>query len=112
MHGHGSTYAKYLSRYPKEVNKQLPIHPALTTAHQIHLHNSASQLPAFSTYHSAEDLAEHHVAPVQPAGLLGGDEELRAVGVLASVSHRHPAGAVVLQLEVLVSELLAVDTAA
>ena len=37
------------------------------------------------------------------------DEELGAVGVLAGVGHGQPARAVVLQLEVLVGELLAVD---
>ena len=52
------------------------------------------------------------MASVEPGRLLDGDEELAAVGVLAGVGHRHPAGAVVLQLEVLVSELLAVDAAA
>lgn len=61
--------------------------------------------------HAGEDLAEDDVASVQPAGLLGGDEELGAVGVLASVGHAQPAGAVVLQLEVLILEALAVDGA-
>jgi hypothetical protein len=32
-----------------------------------------------------ENLAEYDVAPVEPAGDNGGDEELRAVGVLARV---------------------------
>ena len=39
----------------------------------------------------------------------GGDEELRAVGVLAGVSHREEARLGVLELEVLVRELVAVD---
>ena len=47
--------------------------------------------------------------PVQPGGLHSGDEELRAVGVLTSVGHRQPARAFVLQSEVLVLELVAVD---
>lgn len=46
---------------------------------------------------------------VEPGGLDGSDEELRSVGVGASVSHRHDSGAGVLQGEVLVSELVAVD---
>lgn len=50
------------------------------------------------------------MAAVQPRGLFGGDEELRPVGVFARVGHGQPAGAVVLELEVLVGELLAIDT--
>ncbi len=50
--------------------------------------------------------------PVEPRGLLDGDEELAAVGVLACVGHAEPSGAVVLQLEVLVVKLLAKDGAA
>lgn len=46
---------------------------------------------------------------VKPVGNDGGDEELRAVGVLASVGHRKQTGAVVLELEVLVFKLLAVN---
>ena len=48
---------------------------------------------------------------VEPGGLLGGDEELGSVGVLARVGHRQPAGAEMLQLEVLIGELLTVDGA-
>ena len=47
--------------------------------------------------------------PVQPLGLDSGDEKLGAVGVLASIGHRQPAGALVLQSEVLVLELVPVD---
>ncbi len=46
---------------------------------------------------------------VEPWGLLGGDEELRAVCVLSGVGHGQPAGTEVLQLEVLVGEPLPVD---
>ena len=46
---------------------------------------------------------------VEPRSLLGGDEELRAVGVLSGVGHGQPAGTKVLQLEVLVGELGSVD---
>ena len=37
------------------------------------------------------------------------DEELGAIGVLASIGHRQPASTIVLQLEVLISKLLAID---
>lgn len=46
---------------------------------------------------------------VQPRGLHRRDEELGAVGVGASIGHGHDARAGVLQLEVLISELRAVD---
>ena len=49
---------------------------------------------------------------VEPRGLLGGDEELASVGVLAGVGHGQPADTVVLQLEVLIGEFLAIDGAA
>jgi len=61
--------------------------------------------------HAGQDLAEDNVTSVQPAGLLGGDEELGSVGVLASVGHAQPTGTVVLQLEVLILEALAIDGA-
>ena len=59
--------------------------------------------------HAVEDLAEDDVLAIEPGRLDGGDEELAAVGVLASVGHGEPARAIVVQLEVLVGELLAVD---
>lgn len=40
------------------------------------------------------------------------DEELRAVGVLSGVGHRQLTGARVLELEVLILELVAVDALA
>jgi hypothetical protein len=39
----------------------------------------------------------------------GGDEELRAIGVLAGVGHRHKTLLGMLELEVLIWELLAID---
>lgn len=59
--------------------------------------------------HAGQNLAEDNVTSVQPAGLLRGNEELRTVGVLASIGHAQPAGAIVLQLEVLILETFAVD---
>lgn len=59
--------------------------------------------------HALDHAAEHHVAIVQPGRLHGGDEELRAVRVRAGVRHRQDARAGVLQDEVLVLELVAVD---
>jgi hypothetical protein len=56
-----------------------------------------------------EDLAEDDVAAIEPAGDGGGDEELGAVGVLAAVGHAHETLAGVLELEVLIRELGAVD---
>lgn len=46
---------------------------------------------------------------IEPCRLHGADEELRSVGVGASVGHRQDAGAGVLQAEVLIGELVAVD---
>ena len=46
---------------------------------------------------------------VEPAGLGGAEEELGAVGVGASVGHGEDSGPGVLQLEVLILELVAVD---
>ena len=55
------------------------------------------------------DLAEDDVLAVQPAGDDGGDEELGAVGVGPGVGHAEEEGLGVLELEVFVRELLAVD---
>ena len=59
--------------------------------------------------HSLNDLAKDDVLAIEPRGGDGGDEELRAVGVGTSVGHREEAGASVLELEVLILELGAVD---
>jgi len=49
------------------------------------------------------------VLAIQPCGLYGGQEELGAVGVGASISHGQVSGSGVLQLEVLITELLTID---
>ena len=54
-------------------------------------------------------LAEDNVLAVEPRRLHSADEELRAVGPRPRVGHREHALARVLELEVLVGELLAVD---
>ena len=56
-----------------------------------------------------ENFAEDDMTPIEPAGHDGGNEELGAVGVLASVGHAQQTLLGVLQLEVLIGELLAVD---
>jgi hypothetical protein len=69
----------------------------------------AQGLDLLHQVHASRHGAEHDVLAVQPGGLHGGEEELRAVGVGARVGHGQQAGAGVLQLEILVGELLAVD---
>ena len=54
-------------------------------------------------------LSKHDMLPIQPRGLDSGDEELRSVGVLAGISHGQPTCSDVLQSEVLVRKLVAVD---
>lgn len=61
--------------------------------------------------HAGQNLAEDNVTSVQPAGLLGCNEELRAIGVLASIGHAQPTGTIVLQLEVLILEAFTVNGA-
>ena len=72
----------------------------------------AEALDLLDDLHPLHHLAEHHVLPVQPGSLGSADEELRVVGVRAGVGHGEDPGACVLQTEVLVSKLLAVDGAA
>mmetsp|Transcript_31747 Transcript_31747/g.94331 ORF Transcript_31747/g.94331 Transcript_31747/m.94331 type:complete len:221 (+) Transcript_31747:184-846(+) len=59
--------------------------------------------------HALAHLAEDAVLPVEPRRLHRAEEELRAVRVRARVRHGEDAGAGVLQREVLVGELGAVD---
>lgn len=67
------------------------------------------RLDALDDVHALDDAAEHDVLAVQPRRLHGGQEELAAVGVWSSVGHGQDAWAGVLELEVLVLELVAVD---
>merc|ERR1719181_196141 len=70
---------------------------------------AADAFNGFDNIHALADLAENGVAAIEPCGLDGADEELGAVGVRASVGHGKDAFAGVLELEVLVLELFAVD---
>jgi hypothetical protein len=56
-----------------------------------------------------DNLAKDNVAAIEPCGGNGGDEELGAVGVFAAVGHAEKALARVLELEVLIRELVAID---
>lgn len=70
---------------------------------------AAVTLDLLDDLHSLNDVAEHDVTLVQPGRLHRADEELRAVGVGTGVGHRQGSGSGVLQGEVLVLELVAVD---
>lgn len=59
--------------------------------------------------HALEDFAEDHVAAVEPRGDDGRNEELRAVRVFAGVGHAEKTLLGVLQLEVLIVKLGAVN---
>jgi len=54
-------------------------------------------------------LSEHNVLSIQPLGLGSAQEELGTVGVRSGVSHGQDSRSSVLQLEVLVLELVAID---
>ena len=69
----------------------------------------SEKIKAELVYHSTEDFSEDNVSSIEPWGLDRGEEKLRAIGVLASVGHREPTSAVVLELEVLIGKFLAVD---
>ncbi len=70
------------------------------------------RLDLLDNIHALDNLSEDDVLAVQPGGLGSADEELAAVGVGAGVGHRQDAGSGVLQGEVLVLELVAVDALA
>ncbi len=69
----------------------------------------AERLHGLDDLHALDNAAEDDVLAVEPRGLDGAEEELRAVGAGASVGHGEHAGAGVLEGEVLVRELGAVD---
>merc|ERR1719480_366381 len=59
--------------------------------------------------HALDDLSEHHVLAIEPLGLSGAEEKLGTVGVGPSVGHGEDSRSGVLQLEVLILELVAID---
>jgi len=61
---------------------------------------------------TVNDLAKDDVLVVEPRAWHSGDEELRAVGVWTSIGHREKEWLGVLELEVLIGKLLAVDALA
>jgi len=69
----------------------------------------ANSLDPLDNVHSLGDGAEDDVLSVQPGGLCGAEEELGAVGPGSGVGHGQDSGSLVLQGEVLVGELGAVD---
>eukprot|EP00307_Rebecca_sp_RCC1486_P013867 CAMPEP_0119434854 /NCGR_PEP_ID=MMETSP1335-20130426/50874_1 /TAXON_ID=259385 /ORGANISM="Chrysoculter rhomboideus, Strain RCC1486" /LENGTH=339 /DNA_ID=CAMNT_0007460711 /DNA_START=238 /DNA_END=1258 /DNA_ORIENTATION=- len=69
----------------------------------------ADGLDLLDDIHALDNLAEHDVLAVEPRRGYRTDEELRAVRVRPSVRHRERSGLQVLELEVLIGELLAVD---
>lgn len=64
------------------------------------------------THHSRHHLSKNNMAAIKPGCLDSGDEELRPIGVLARVGHTQPTRLKVLQLEVLVWKLAAIDALA
>ena len=70
---------------------------------------AAVALDRLHDLHALHNLSEDHMALVQPGRLHGADEELRAVGVGSGVGHAQDSGSGVLQREVLILELVAVD---
>ena len=59
--------------------------------------------------HALDNLSEDYVFAIQPLGLGGAEEELGPVGVGPGVGHREHTGSGVLEGEVLVLKLVAVD---
>jgi len=69
----------------------------------------ADSLDGLDDIHATGDRAEHDVLAIEPVGLDGAQEELGSVGARTSVGHGEDSRTSVLQLEVLVLELGAVD---
>jgi hypothetical protein len=55
------------------------------------------------------NLSKYDVLAIQPRSGNGGDEELRAIGILAGIGHRQKTRFRVLELEVLICEFVAID---
>ena len=70
---------------------------------------SADLLEFLDNVHALKHLSEDGVSAVQPGSLLEGDEELRAIGVWASICHGEEASLGVLDVEVFVVESGTVD---
>ena len=70
---------------------------------------AAEALSGLDVVVTIDDLSEDDVLSVEPGGLGGADEELGSVGVGTSVGHGQDSGGIVLELEVLILELVAVD---
>lgn len=70
---------------------------------------SRPRVGALKTHHALYDFAKDDMLAIQPGCLDCRDKELGAVGVFASISHAHPAGPIVFQLEVLIGKALTVD---
>jgi len=70
---------------------------------------AAEALSGLDDVVAINDLSEDDVLSVEPGGLGGADEELGSVGVGTSVGHGQDSGGIVLELEVLILELVAVD---
>ncbi len=71
-----------------------------------------SYLHLFDHIQAFDNVAKDDMNSVEPVGLFGTDEKLRAVGVGARVGHGQDAAAGVLEHKVLVVELVSVDALA
>ena len=70
---------------------------------------TANGVKCINNFFPLNDLSEHNMLLVKPAARHEGDEELGAVGVGASISHRKKVWLGVLHSEVLVSKLFTID---
>jgi len=61
--------------------------------------------------HTLNHFTEDNMSAIQPGSFLNGDEKLGSIGVFTSVGHGQPAGTVMLELEVFVSEAFAINGA-
>lgn len=70
---------------------------------------AAIRLNLLDNVHALNDGAKDNMTIVEPGSFDGCNEELGAVGVGAGIGHRHNTGAGMLQGEVLILKLVAVD---